>query len=33
MTTFTTSTVEEVLSAVQWALAEEAPLEIVGHGS
>jgi glycolate oxidase FAD binding subunit len=33
MTTFTTSTVEEVLSAVQWALAEETPLETVGHGS
>jgi glycolate oxidase FAD binding subunit len=33
MTTFTTSTVEEVLSAVKWAVAEEAPLETVGHGS
>ncbi|MGN6770776.1 MAG: FAD-binding protein [Rhizobiaceae bacterium] len=33
MTTFTPSTSEEVLSAVQWALSEEEPLEIVGHGS
>ncbi len=33
MTTFTPSTADEVLSAVQWALAEEAPVEIVGHGS
>lgn len=33
MTTFTPSTPAEVLSAVRWALAEESPLEIVGHGS
>lgn len=33
MTTFTPSTPDEVLSAVQWALAEEAPIEIVGHGT
>jgi glycolate oxidase FAD binding subunit len=33
MTTFTPSTAEEVLSAVQWALAQEEPLEILGHGS
>lgn len=33
MTVFTPSSPEDVLSAVQWALAEEAPLEIVGHGS
>lgn len=33
MTTFTPTSSAEVLSAVQWAVAEEAPLEIVGHGS
>lgn len=33
MTTFTPSTAAEVLSAVQWALTEEAPVEILGHGS
>ncbi|MBB6468625.1 glycolate oxidase FAD binding subunit [Aminobacter lissarensis] len=33
MTTVTPATSDEVLAAVQWALAEEAPLEIVGHGS
>ena len=33
MTTFTPSTSEKVLSAVQWALSEEEPLEIFGHGS
>ncbi len=33
MTTFTPTTSEDVLAAVQWAAAEEAPLEIVGHGS
>ncbi|WP_292249072.1 FAD-binding protein, partial [Mesorhizobium sp.] len=33
MTTFTPSTAAEVLSTVQWAAAEEAPLEILGHGS
>ena len=33
MTTFTPSTSSEVLSTVRWAAAEEAPLEILGHGS
>jgi len=33
MTTFTPASAEEVLSAVRWAAAEEAPLEIIGHGS
>ncbi len=33
MTTFTPSTSAELLSTVQWAAAEEAPLEIIGHGS
>jgi glycolate oxidase FAD binding subunit len=33
VTTFTPSTPDEVLAAVRWAVAEEAPLEIVGHGS
>lgn len=33
MTTFTPNTPAEVLSAVRWAAAEEAPLEILGHGS
>jgi glycolate oxidase FAD binding subunit len=33
MTIFTPSSSEEVLSAVQWALSEEEPLEILGHGS
>jgi glycolate oxidase FAD binding subunit len=33
MTTFTPTTAAETLSAVQWALAQESPLEIVGHGS
>lgn len=33
MTTFAPAAATEVLSAVQWALSEEAPLEIVGHGS
>lgn len=33
MTTFTPSTADEVLSTVQWALAEATPLEILGHGS
>lgn len=33
MTIFTPATATDVLSAVQWALAEEAPLEILGHGS
>ncbi|HWK67518.1 MAG TPA: glycolate oxidase subunit GlcE [Rhizobiaceae bacterium] len=33
MTTFSPSTSDEVLATVQWALAEEAPLEIAGHGT
>lgn len=33
MTTFTPSTPTETLSIVQWAAAEETPLEIVGAGS
>jgi glycolate oxidase FAD binding subunit len=33
MTTFTPPTPADVLSTIQWALAEESPLEIVGHGS
>jgi glycolate oxidase FAD binding subunit len=33
MTTHTPASASEVLSAVQWALAEEQLLEIVGHGS
>lgn len=33
MTTLTPANPEDVLSAVQWALAEDAPLEIVGSGS
>lgn len=33
MTTFTPATSEEVLSTVAWAVAEETPLEILGHGS
>jgi glycolate oxidase FAD binding subunit len=33
VTTFTPTSPAEILSAVQWAVAEEAPLEIVGHGS
>lgn len=33
MTTFTPETPENVLAAVQWAAAEEQPVEIVGHGS
>ena len=33
MTTFTPTTADEVLSTVAWAVAEETPLEIVGHGS
>jgi glycolate oxidase FAD binding subunit len=33
MITFTPASAEDVLSAVAWAAAEEAPLEIVGHGS
>ena len=33
MTTFAPTSAAETLSAVQWAVSEEAPLEIVGHGS
>jgi glycolate oxidase FAD binding subunit len=33
VTTFTPSSAAEVLSAVQWAVAENASLEIVAHGS
>lgn len=33
MTIFTPTTADEVLSAVQWAASEEAPVEIIGHGS
>ncbi|TKT69155.1 glycolate oxidase subunit GlcE [Aquamicrobium sp. LC103] len=33
MTTFTPSTSAEVLDAVQWAVSEEAPLEVLGHGT
>ena len=33
MTTFTPATSADVLSAVQWAAAEGAPLEILGHGT
>lgn len=33
MTTFTPTTVVEVLEAVRWAVSEETPLEILGHGS
>ena len=33
MTTFTPSDSDEVQSAVAWAVAQESPLEILGHGS
>lgn len=33
MSLFTPPTADEVLAAVQWAASEEAPLEIIGHGS
>ncbi|MCO6386202.1 FAD-binding protein [Aliihoeflea sp. 40Bstr573] len=33
MTTFTPSSAAETLDALQWAVSEEAPLEIIGHGS
>ncbi|MBN9073796.1 MAG: FAD-binding protein [Rhizobiales bacterium] len=33
MTTFAPTTAAEVLDAVAWAAAEEAPLEVVGHGT
>jgi glycolate oxidase FAD binding subunit len=33
MTTFTPTSSAEVLETVQWAVSEEAPVEILGHGS
>jgi glycolate oxidase FAD binding subunit len=33
VTTFTPTSAAETLDAVRWAVAEEAPVEIVGHGS
>lgn len=33
MTTFTPTSEDEALAAVQWAISEEAPVEIRGHGS
>lgn len=33
MTTFTPSSAAEVLEAVRWAVSEETPLELLGHGS
>ncbi|RWO91355.1 FAD-binding protein [Mesorhizobium sp.] len=33
MTTFTAATTAETLATVAWAVAEETPLEILGHGS
>ncbi|NMG40749.1 FAD-binding protein [Chelativorans sp. ZYF759] len=33
MTTFTPTSATEVLDTVAWAVSEEAPLEILGHGS
>src|SRR5262245_36337580 len=33
MTAFTPSSSDQVASVVQWAVTEEQPLEIVGHGS
>ncbi|CAN7602509.1 glycolate oxidase subunit GlcE [Phyllobacterium sp. LjRoot231] len=33
MTTFTPKTENEIVEAVQWALAEKAPVEVVGYGS
>ena len=33
MTIFTPTSPEEVLATVAWAVAEETPLEVVGHGS
>jgi len=33
MTTFTPSSAAETLDVVQWAVSEETPLEILGHGS
>ncbi|WP_442578993.1 glycolate oxidase subunit GlcE [Mesorhizobium sp. ASY16-5R] len=33
MTTFTPTSADETLSVIQWAAAENTPLEILGHGS
>ncbi|TIP67025.1 MAG: 2-hydroxy-acid oxidase, partial [Mesorhizobium sp.] len=33
MTTLTPATAAETLATVQWAAAEQSPLEILGHGS
>ncbi|MGN6549184.1 MAG: glycolate oxidase subunit GlcE [Pararhizobium sp.] len=33
MTTFTPTSEEETLAAVRWAISEEAPVEVRGHGS
>lgn len=33
MTTFTPTSAAEVLDAVSWAVAEEQPIEVLGHGS
>jgi glycolate oxidase FAD binding subunit len=33
MTTFTPASATEVLDAVKWAVSEETPLEVLGHGS
>jgi glycolate oxidase FAD binding subunit len=33
MTVFSPSRAEDVLAAVQWAVGEDAPLEILGHGT
>ena len=33
MTTFIPFTQADVLTAVQWALSEKSPVEILGHGS
>jgi glycolate oxidase FAD binding subunit len=33
MTNFTPTTPEEVLEAVRWAVSEETPIEVLGHGS
>ncbi|EKF20651.1 FAD-binding protein [Nitratireductor pacificus] len=33
MTVFTPSSARDVLDAIQWAVSEETPLEVIGHGS
>lgn len=33
MTTFTPTSADETLEAVRWAVSEESPLEVIGHGS